>query len=140
MKLKVKKINPEARMPAYAHIGDAGMDLFSLEEVKVGVGETAKIKTGISIEIPERYVGLFWDKSGLSINHGIKILGGVIDSGYRGEIIVGVINLSKENYTFEKGHKVTQMLIQPIEIVDIVEAEELNQTPRGEDRFGSTGK
>lgn len=140
MKLKVKKVHPEAKLPKYAHPYDAGMDLFSLEEIKIKPGETARIRSGISVEIPEGYVGLCWDKSGLSMNNGIKVLAGVIDSGFRGELVMGVINLGKEEYTFGKGHKVMQMLVQPVEIVDIVEASELSETARGEGGFGSTGK
>ena len=92
------------------------------------------------MEIPEGYVGLCWDKSGLSMKNGIKVLAGVIDAGFRGELVMGVINLGKEEYTFEKGHKVMQMLVQPVEIVDIKEAEELSDTSRGLGGFGSTGK
>jgi dUTP pyrophosphatase len=140
MKLKVKKVHPEAKLPNYAHPHDAGMDLFALEEVNIKPGETARIRSGIAIEIPEGYVGLCWDKSGLSMKNGIKVLAGVIDSGFRGELVMGVINLGKEVYIFEKGHKVMQMLIQPVEIVDIMESEELSDTSRGEGGFGSTGK
>jgi dUTP pyrophosphatase len=140
MKLKVKKVHPEAKLPNYAHPHDAGMDLFALEEVNIKPGETARIRSGIAIEIPEGYVGLCWDKSGLSMKNGIKVLAGVIDSGFRGELVMGVINLGKEEYVFEKGHKVMQMLIQPVEIVDIMESEELSDTSRGEGGFGSTGK
>ena len=132
MKLKIKKIHPEAKLPEYANSGDAGMDLFALEKVIVKPGEIKRIRSGIAMELP--------DKSGMSINHGMKVLAGVIDSGYRGEIIMGVVNLSKESYAFEKGHKVMQMLIQPIEIMEIVEADELSNSQRGEGGFGSTGK
>ncbi|OHB15278.1 MAG: deoxyuridine 5'-triphosphate nucleotidohydrolase [Candidatus Zambryskibacteria bacterium RIFOXYC1_FULL_39_10] len=140
MKLKVKKLNSEAKLPAYNYHGDAGMDLFALETVRVEPGEIARIRSGIAVEIPEGCVGLCWDKSGKSINHGIKVLAGVIDSGFRGELVMGVINLSKESYTFEKGHKVMQMLIQKVEYVDIEEVENLSEAERGEHGFGSTGK
>jgi dUTP pyrophosphatase len=76
----------------------------------------------------------------LSINHGIKTLGGVIDSGYRGEVMIGVVNLGKESYTFEKGHKVAQILIQKVERVEVTQTVELSDTSRGVDGFGSTGK
>jgi dUTP pyrophosphatase len=140
MQILVKKLNPEAKVPQYAHPGDAGMDLFSLEEVSIEPGEIKGIKTGIAVEIPHGFVGLFWDKSGLSIKNGLKVMGGVIDSCYRGELIVGMKNLGEKEYVFEKGHKVAQMLIQPVEIVDIVETEELVDSSRGEGGFGSTGK
>ena len=140
MKLKIKKLNPEAKLPCYAKSGDAGMDIFVAEDVTVNPGQSIGIKSGLAFEVPEGYVGLLWDKSGLSIKHGIKILGGVLDSGFRGEVIVGVINLGKEPYTFEKGHKLTQMLIQPVERVEIEEVEILSESERGSGGLGSTGK
>jgi dUTP pyrophosphatase len=140
MKLKVKKLNPLAKLPVYAHLGDAGMDVFSSEHISVGPGQYLAIATGIAIEIQKGYVGLIWDKSGLSTNHGLKVLGGVIDSGYRGEIRIGIINLSKKVYTFEVGDKVAQMLIQKIEIPKIGETQSLSETKRGSKGFGSTGK
>ncbi|MES3004948.1 MAG: dUTP diphosphatase [Patescibacteria group bacterium] len=140
MIVKFKKLYPDSKLPAYATKGDAGMDVFALENTTVSPGEKIGIKTGVATEIPEGFVGLVWDKSGLSMKHGIKTLGGVIDSGYRGEVVVGVINLGKESYTFEKGHKVAQMLIQKVEHIEIVETEELSSTERGIGGFGSTGK
>lgn len=138
--VKVKKLDPTAVLPSYAHPGDAGLDMFSNETVKIPPGQVRKIHSGISLEIPKGYVGLVWDKSGLSMNHSIKSLGGVIDAGYRGEITFGMINLGKKAYTFEKGHKVAQMLIQKVEIVKISEAKGLTNTKRGKGGFGSTGK
>ncbi|MFA7216599.1 MAG: dUTP diphosphatase [Candidatus Paceibacterota bacterium] len=140
MILKVKKLDSEAILPNYAHSWDAGIDMFSVEDVTLVPGQIGKIKSGIAVEIPEGFVGLCWDKSGLSMNHSIKVMGGVIDSGFRGEIIFGVINLGKENYTFKKGDKVLQMLIQKVEKVEVVEFKELSFTDRGEKGFGSTGK
>jgi len=140
MELKVKKVDPEAKLPQYANAGDAGMDLFALENVSVKPSEIVRIRSGIAVEIPDGYVGLCWDKSGLSMNHGIKVLAGVIDSSFRGEIVMAVINLGKEPYTFEKGHKVMQMLLQKVEHVDIVETDTLSETDRGKSGFGSTGK
>ena len=126
-------------MPTYAHSFDAGMDLRTVEEVIVKAGEDAKIKTGLAMEIPEGYVGLVWDKSGIG-SKGLKTLGGVIDAHYRGEIMILMRNLNNEDYTFQKGDKVAQLLIQKIEHPEIEEANELSETVRGEGRFGSTGK
>lgn len=138
--IKIKKLKSDATLPNYAHAGDAGMDMYASEDVHIRKGERGKVPTGIAIEIPDGYVGLVWDKSGLSINHGLKTLGGVIDAGYRGEIIIGIANLSGEDYTIEKGHKVAQMLIQKIESPVIEEEGELSDSHRGEKGFGSTGK
>jgi dUTP pyrophosphatase len=140
MTLKIKKVHPDAVLPRYATVGDAGMDVYACETVTIPPGKAVQVRSGLVMEIPDGYVGLFWDKSGLSMKHSIKSLGGVLDSGYRGEILMGVINLGTEPYTFEKGHKVLQMLVQKIERVDIVETEDLSDTVRGGGGFGSTGK
>lgn len=139
MILKIKKLDADAILPSYAHPGDAGMDVYANETVVINPGESVKVKTGIAMEIPEGYVGLMWDRSGMSTKNKIKSLAGVIDSGYRGESLVGLINLSNTPYTVEKGHKIIQMLIQKVERVDVVEADELSDTSRGEGGFGSTG-
>ena len=140
MILKVKKLSPDAILPSYSHAGDAGMNMYSNETMTIQPGEAVKVKSGIAMEIPEGYVGLMWDRSGLSTTHKIKSLGGVIDSSYRGESLYGIINLGTEPYTIEKGHKVVQMLIQKVETVEIVEVESLSDTSRGAGGFGSTGK
>lgn len=140
MQIKFKKLKEDAIAPNYAFEFDAGMDLFCSENTSVFVGERVQVSTGISMEIPEGYVGLIWDKSGLSHKSGLKTLGGVVDSQYRGEIKVGIINLSKEDFVFEKGQKVAQMLIQKVEQIDLLETENLSDTSRGDGGFGSTGK
>lgn len=140
MILKIKKLHPDAKMPKYGHPGDAGFDLCAIKNTFVGRGEWFKVPTGIAIEIPDGYVGLIWDKSGVSVKHGIKVIAGVIDSTYRGEIFIAVANLRDKDYLFEKGDKVAQMIIQKKETVDFEEVDELSETKRGSDGFGSTGK
>lgn len=140
MELKVKRLNPEAKLPTYAHLNDAGMDLYVAEEATLNPGQVVRVKTGIAVEIPEGYAGLCWDKSGLSTNHLLKTMAGVIDAGYRGEIMVGIMNLGSEPYVFKIGDKVAQMIIQKIDHPEIVEVRELSDTSRGEGGFGSTGK
>lgn len=143
MPLKVKKLHPDAKIPSYAHAGDAGMDLYVPERVELAAGERKSIPIGIAMEIPDGFVGLIWDKSGLSHKFGIKTFGGVIDAGYRGEICIGMMNLSTTAYVFEKGNKIAQILIQPVEHPEVVEVaadEELTSTSRGRGGFGSTGK
>lgn len=138
--LKIVRMDKELPLPKYALQGDAAFDLLASEEVSLAPGERVQAKTGLKMEIPAGYVGFIWDKSGLSHKAGLKTLGGVVDSGYRGEVMVGMINLSKEPYTFKKGEKVAQMCIQKKEEVTIVEVETLSDTARGEGGFGSTGK
>lgn len=138
--LKIKKLSQNAVIPAYTHPGDAGMDLFSALDVTIKKGEWVGIPIGVAMEIPDGYVGLIWDKSGLSIKSGLKTLGGVVDSGYRGEVKVGIANISSDDYIVHRGEKVAQMLIQKIEHVMVEEVDTLEDTARGADGFGSTGK
>ena len=139
MLIKFKKIHPDAKIPRYAYRGDAGMDLYIPEDYIIKVGERRSIPLGIAIEIPEGYVGLLSDKSGLSHKHGLKSYGGVIDSGYRGEIHVGIMNLSDTDYEFKKGEKIIQILILPVVQAEVMEVDELDQSDRGEGAFGSSG-
>lgn len=139
MNIRVKKLHADARIPSIAHPGDAGCDLYASEPLTLDPGQRGQVKTGIALEIPMGYVGLVWDKSGVSHKGGIKTLGGVIDSGYRGELLVGVINLGTDAYAFEPGHKVAQLLIQKVESPTFEETAELSDTSRGEGGFGSTG-
>ena len=138
--LKVKRISEDAKIPCYAHEGDAALDLFSRERIIFKPGEKHSVPTGIAMEIPEGHAGLIWEKSGLAMNHGLKTLGGVVDATYRGEVFVGMINLSGEEYVLEKGHKVAQMIIQKVENVVVDEVDNLSDTSRGEGGFGSSGK
>ncbi len=98
------------------------------------------IHTWIAMEIPDGHVGLIWDKSGLSTKHGLKTLAGVVDAGYRGEISIAMANVGNEPYTFKKGEKIAQMLIQKVEQAEFTEVEELSETSRGAGGFGSTGR
>lgn len=140
MKLKIKKIHPQVKIPSYAHAGDAGFDLFVPEEVTIRPGERLSIPLGLALEIPDGHAGLLLDKSGLSHKHGLKSFGGVIDAGYRGEVHAGIMNLGTEPYTLHAGDKIIQMLIMPVVRVDIEEAEELSNSDRGAGAFGSSGK
>ncbi len=139
MNISVKKLNPDAKIPVFAHPGDAGMDLFSVEDLILKPGDRHSVATGLAIKIPDGYVGLIWDKGGPSHKYGIKTLGGVGDSGYRGEYLVGLVNLSQENFEIQKGQKIAQLLIQKVERPTIEEVEELEESTRGDGRFGSTG-
>ena len=140
MKIKFKKLDPQAQIPSYAHKGDAGLDLKTIETKTIHPGTRQQFRTGLSFELQEGYVFLIKDKSGLAVNHGITTLAGVIEYTYRGEIIVILHNLSDKPKTFEKGDKVAQALIMPITTVEIEETETLSQTQRGEKGFGSTGR
>jgi len=140
VKIKIKKINPEAKIPSYAHPGDAGLDLYSCEDYLLKPQERHTFLIGISTEIPFGYVGLIRDKSGLAAKHGLTVLAGVIDSNYRGEYGVVLLNIGDKPYQIRKGDKIAQLLIQKIENVEMEEVNELSETLRGEGGFGSSGR
>jgi len=139
MKLKVKKIQVDAKVPHYSHKGDAGLDLFSSVDSVLNKGEVKAVPTGIQVAVPEGHVGLIWDKSGISLK-GVHRLAGVIDSGYRGEVRVVMANLGEKLFVVKRGMKIAQLLIQPVMDVEVVEVDELKETSRGQNGFGSTGK
>ncbi len=140
MKIRVKKLSDKIPDFGYAKLSDAGFDLYARERTVLLPGVQIVVPSGVVLEISDGYVGLIWDKSGLSINYGLKTLGGVVDAGYRGEVMVGMINLSNKEYVFEAGEKVAQMLIQKIEQATFENVEELSGTERGATGFGSSGK
>jgi dUTP pyrophosphatase len=141
MKIQIKKIKKDAKIPRFALEGDAAMDLFSNEELVIRPGERVSCKTGVAIKLPAGYAGLIWDKGSLSHKFGLKMLGGVFDSNYLGEWFIGLINLSDKEYRIEKGQKIAQVVFQKIEVPEIEEVSEFEATTtRGEKGFGSTGK
>ncbi|NEP02569.1 MAG: dUTP diphosphatase [Symploca sp. SIO2E9] len=140
--LKIKLIKEKAKLPQYAHQGDAGLDLFSTSEVVIKPGESSLISTGISIELPPKTEAQIRPRSGLALKHQVTVLNtpGTIDQGYRGEIGVILINHSKSPFKVEIGMKVAQMVIKPVLSVQVKSVEELGETDRGVGGFGSTGK
>ena len=142
--LKIKKVRENAKIPTRATVGSAGMDLYACidEPITLNGGGKAVIPTGIAIGLssPE-YAAFVYARSGLAIKHGIGLLNsvGVIDSDYRGEICVGVINQLKEPYTIEPFERIAQMVIQPVALPELVEVDDLDETDRGAGGFGSTG-
>ena len=138
MELKVKKIHPAAKLPVYGHPGDAGMDLFACVDKILSPGELFPVPTGIQMAIPRGFVGLIWDKSGVSLK-GVHRLAGVVDAGYRGEVQVVMINLGREPFAVKSGMKIAQMLVQPVAAMTVVESDSLDDTSRGQGGFGSTG-
>ncbi|MBI2626148.1 MAG: dUTP diphosphatase [Candidatus Nealsonbacteria bacterium] len=138
MEIRIQKIDPSAKIPTFAYSGDAGMDLFSLEDCQISSLDKKSISTGLKIAVPEGYAGFVCDKSGLALNHGLTTLAGVLDSGYRGELKVVLMNLGKEPYEVKKGQKVAQLVVKKIERPEIVEAV-LDETERGKKGFGSSG-
>jgi dUTP pyrophosphatase len=140
MKMRFKKLHPEAKAPTYAHATDAGMDLYTIEDFTIEPGGHYNASTGISLLLPDGYVGLIWDKGGIGMQRHIKTIGGVFDTGYQGDYTIGLVNLGQETQVFKKGDKIAQILIQAVEHPELIEVEEFEATARGEGRFGSTGK
>ena len=138
IRLNVKLLHPMAVKPRYAYAGDAGLDLSAVEGARLEPGKRAKIMTGLAVEIPDGYVGLIWDRSGLSAKKGLKVMGGVIDSNYRGELMVPLANISDESVEIVQGDRVAQMLIQPVNRVEVEVSKELTETERNRNAFGST--
>jgi len=139
MQIKIKKLYPDAIIPQAQRPGDAGLDLHSIEDYELKPGERHAFKTGIAVEVPMDYVGLFWGRSGLSFKHGLTCLAGVLDPNYRGELMVIILNVSGRTYVVKKGDRIAQMLIQKYETVKFVETEELSETSRGANWSGSSG-
>ena len=144
MELKIKKVRENAKIPTRATSGSAGMDLYACidEPITLKKGDKAVIPTGIAIGLNDpHYAAFIYARSGLAIKHGIGLLNsvGVIDSDYRGEICVGVIKQTDPEYTIEPFERIAQMVIKPVELPEIVEVQELDDTDRGVGGFGSTG-
>jgi len=139
--IKMKRISEEAVIPCYAHRGDAGMDLYSIEEKAINPGETALIRTGIQIELPEFTEAQIRPRSGLALKHSVTVLNspGTIDEGYRGEICIILINHGRELFKVEKQMRIAQMVIARFIHANISEAMELNTSERAEKGFGSSG-
>lgn len=145
MELKIKLLSPNAALPAYATPGAAAMDLTACidEPVTIGPRELVTLSTGIAIALPSaQYVALVFARSGLGVKHGIALSNGVgvIDSDYRGEIKVGLTNLSNEPYTIQPGDRVAQLAVVPVAHAEVARVTELDETVRGTGGFGSTGK
>lgn len=139
--LPIRRTRPDAVLPAQAYDGDAGVDLASCDEISLEPGERAVIPTGLAVEIPEGYAGFVLPRSGLAARHGIGVVNspGLIDSGYRGEIQVVLVNGDRVHpFVVERGMRVAQLVIAPIAAVRLIEVDELAGSERGTRGFGSS--
>ena len=142
MTLRVRRLDPAARLPARAHDDDAGYDLHALEDAELGPGERALVRTGIAIELPPGHAGWVVPRSGLAARHGIALVNapGLIDAGYRGEVRVLLLNTDRERpFALRSGERIAQLVVAAVAAPEIVEVEELRATGRGAAGFGSTG-
>jgi dUTP pyrophosphatase len=143
VKLRFARLNDAAILPTRAHEGDAGLDLYAVEPAHLGPGERWSVPTGVAVEIPEGHAGLVLPRSGLAREHGIALVNspGLIDSGYRGEIKVLLLNTDPaEVFRIEPGERIAQLLVVAVASVEPVEAEALAESARGDGGFGSSGR
>jgi len=143
MKIKVKKLNDDSQIPTYANVGDAGADLYLYEnQVILWPGKRKLVSTGIAVEVPEGYVGLIHPRSGLAHKHGVTIVNtpGTVDSGYRGELKVNLVNTSSEMVELNKGDRIAQFVVQKVESVEFEVINELSPTERSDRGHGSSGR
>jgi dUTP pyrophosphatase len=142
VKVRVKRLFPDAQIPKAAKKGDVAFDLYSIIDHELRPGERFAVPTGIAVEIPPGYEGQVRPRSGLALKEGVTVLNtpGTVDSGYRGEVKTIMVNHSDESFKVTKGMRISQLAIRPVPDVEFIEVEELSDTDRGEDGFGSTGK
>ena len=141
IELPVRRLRDDAIVPTRAYAGDAGLDLAACDRVELGPGERALVGTGVAVAIPEGYAGFVQPRSGLASRHGISIVNtpGLIDSGYRGELRVALLNTDRDaSFIVEPGMRIAQLVVVPIPPVDVVEADELPPAERGARGFGSS--
>lgn len=139
MKIKIKKLKENAKLPQYANPGDVGMDMYAMETVTIPPMGHYRFWHGFALEFSVGYAAIVKDKSSVS-KAGLHTMGGVFDAGYRGEYNTHLVNLSGESYTVEEGDKVAQLVIYPVAIAELEEVDILSESVRGEGAFGSTGK
>lgn len=141
MQLKIKRLNPHAQLPHYAHPGDAGLDLFSIEAKTLNPGEAKLIRTGIALELPLGMEAQVRPRSGLALKHSITVLNspGTVDAGYRGEVGVVLINHGRDVFQVTPGMKIAQMVINQIIQAEVIEVTDLSDSARGDGGYGSTG-
>jgi dUTP pyrophosphatase len=143
VRLEITRLDKELPLPVYAQPGDAGLDLLATESAVLSPGERRAVPTGIAVAIPEGYAGFVHARSGRALREGLALANapGLIDSGYRGEIKVILVNLDAEaKIEIARGEKIAQLVIQPVEQAELVEVDELSESERGSGGFGSTGR
>lgn len=140
-RLEVVRLDSGVPLPSYAHDGDAGLDLAAASAITLAPMGRAAVPTGLAVAIPSGWVGLVHPRSGLARRHGVTVANapGTIDAGYRGEVLVLLINLGTEPVTLERGDRIAQLLLQSVGRAQIVEVDQLDETTRGTGGFGSTG-
>ena len=141
MEIPLQRLDEGLPIPAHAHPGDGGVDLHAREAIRLDAGHRAVVPTGIAVAIPDGFAGLVTPRSGLAARHGISVVNGpgLVDTGYRGEIKVVLVNLSDDVFEIERGDRIAQFVVVPVAVQEFVPVEKLPDSPRGSGGFGSTG-
>ncbi|KQU70285.1 dUTP diphosphatase [Phycicoccus sp. Root101] len=138
----LRRLDPDLPVPSYAHPSDAGADLHAATDVTLAPGERALVPTGVALALPDGYVGLVHPRSGLAARHGITIVNapGTVDAGYRGEVLVNLVNLDpREEFTVHRGDRIAQLVVQQVAVADFLEVDSLEDTSRGDTGHGASG-
>ncbi|MEX1164548.1 MAG: dUTP diphosphatase [Nitriliruptor sp.] len=140
--LRVVRIDPDLPLPSYAHEGDAGLDLRTADDLVLAPGARAAVATGLRVAVPDGWVGLVHPRSGLAMRHGLTVANapGTIDAGYRGDLLVLLVNLGDEPVSIGRGDRIAQLLLQRVGRATVTEVGDLDDTARGEGGFGSSGR
>jgi len=138
----LRRLDPDLPVPSYAHDGDAGADLHAATDVTLAPGERSLVPTGVALALPDGYVGLVHPRSGLAARHGVTIVNapGTVDSGYRGEVLVNLVNLDpREPFSVRRGDRIAQLVVQQVARAELIEVDSLEDTSRGDTGHGSSG-
>ena len=138
----LRRLDPDLPVPSYAHDGDAGADLHAATDVTLAPGERSLVPTGVALALPDGYVGLVHPRSGLAARHGVTIVNapGTVDAGYRGEVLVNLVNLDpREAFTVRRGDRIAQLVVQQVARAEFIEVDSLEDTSRGDTGHGSSG-
>jgi dUTP pyrophosphatase len=138
----LRRLDPDLPVPSYAHDGDAGADLHAATDVTLAPGERSLVPTGVALALPDGYVGLVHPRSGLAARHGVTIVNapGTVDSGYRGEVLVNLVNLDpREPFSVRRGDRIAQLVVQQVARAEFIEVDSLEDTSRGDTGHGSSG-
>ena len=141
VRVLISRLDPDLPMPCYAHPGDAGVDLHARADVLLAPGQRALVPTGVAIALPDGYAAFVHPRSGLAARHGITVLNapGTVDAGYRGEIMVNLLNTDAQAFTIARGDRIAQLIVQAVSVADLVEVRSLPGSHRGDNGHGASG-
>lgn len=141
VRVLISRLDPDLPIPCYAHPGDAGVDLHARTDMLLAPGQRALVPTGVAIALPDGYAAFVHPRSGLAARHGITVLNapGTVDAGYRGEILVNLLNTEAQSFTIGRGDRIAQLIVQAVSVADFVEVRSLPGSHRGDNGHGASG-